>query len=91
MAHSAAPRAPAHAARSQHQHTTHSPPSASSQVNGYVPLADAMRVQPRYHASRGGQCASGALLGGLGGLLLTEKGQVAWGWSIALTQCTWRA
>ena len=66
-------------------------PSSFSQVNGYLTKVDAMRVQPRYHASRGGRCASGALLGGLGGLLLAEKGQVVWGWDIAPTQCSWRA
>ena len=44
----------------------------------------------RYHASRGGQCASRVLLGSFGGLLLAEKGQVAWGWAMALTECSWR-
>jgi hypothetical protein len=35
-------------------HDTHPPPS-SSQVSGYTPPGDAMRIYPRYHASRGGQ------------------------------------
>jgi hypothetical protein len=66
--------------------THHTPASSSSwQVNGYTPPVDAMRMYPRYYASRGGQCASGALLGGLGGQLLAEKGQVGLGWSMALT------
>ena len=47
-------------------------------------------AQPRYHASRGGECASRVLLGSFGGLLLAEKGQVAWGWAMALTECSWR-
>ena len=50
--------------------TRHPPPSASSQVNGYTPACDAMRIQPRYHASRGGQCASRELLGSFGRQLL---------------------
>jgi hypothetical protein len=50
--------------------------SASSQVNGYTPLVDAMRIDLRCHASRGGQCASGALLGGLGDQLLTDYREV---------------
>ena len=65
-------------------------PSSLSQVNGYISSRNAMGVQPRYHASRGGQCASRVLLGSFGGLLLAEKGQVAWGWAIALTECSWR-
>jgi hypothetical protein len=51
-------------------------PSSSSQVNGYTPHVDAMRMYPRYHASRGGQCASGGLLGSFGGQLLTDRREV---------------
>jgi hypothetical protein len=47
-------------------------PSAFLQVNGYIPPYDAMRILPRYHASRGGQCASRELLGSLGRQLLTN-------------------
>jgi hypothetical protein len=50
--------------------------SASSQANGYTPPVDAMRIDLRCHASRGGQCASGALLGGLGDQLLTDYREV---------------
>jgi hypothetical protein len=61
--------------------THHTPASSSSsQVNGYTPPVDAMRMYPRCHASRGGQCASGMLLGGLGGRLVAEKGQVCIGY-----------
>ena len=52
--------------------------SSSSQANGYTPPVDAIRIDLRCHASRGGQCASGALLGGLGDRLLAEKGQVGY-------------
>jgi hypothetical protein len=52
--------------------------SASSKANGYTPPVDAMRIDLRCHASRGGQCASGALLVGLGDRLLAEKGQVGY-------------
>jgi hypothetical protein len=61
----------------------HTPsPSASSRVNGYTPACDAMRIQPRYHASRGGQCASRELLGSFGRQLLNdlrETGHIALG------------
>jgi hypothetical protein len=50
----------------------HPPPSASSQVNGYKPACDAMRMQSRYHDSRGGQCTSRELLGSFGRQLLTD-------------------
>jgi hypothetical protein len=51
-------------------------PSAFSQVNGCVPPYDAMRISPRYHVSRGGQCASRELLGSLGRQLLTNYREV---------------
>ena len=63
-------------------HDTHSP-SSSSQVNGYTPSDDAMRIYPRYHASRGGQYASMALLGSFGGQLPTNIRVVRWGTTIA--------
>jgi hypothetical protein len=48
------------------------PPSAFLQVNGYIPPYDAMRILPRHHASRGGQCASRELLGSFGRQLPTD-------------------
>ena len=62
-----------HSARTRDRNrsaTRHPHPSASAQVNGYTPAADAMRIRPRYHASRGGQCASRELLGSFGRQLL---------------------
>jgi hypothetical protein len=74
--HSAAAPAAAHSAVVASAHDTPSPPS-SSQANGCEPPADAMRMYPRCHASRGGQCASGELLGSFGGQLLTDR-RVVW-------------
>ena len=52
------------------------PPSAFSQVNGYTPAYEAMRIHPRYHASRGDRCASDALLGSFGRQLLADYREV---------------
>ena len=68
---SAAATVPALATVIAAPHDTH-PPSASAQVNGYTPACDAMRIQPRYHASRRGQCASRELLGSFGRQLLAD-------------------
>ena len=91
LVHSAVATTPVLAAAVAPAHHTPSYPPSFSQVNGYMTAVDARRVHPRYCASRGGQCASRVLLGGLGGQLLAEKGQVAWEWDIARTQCSWRA
>jgi hypothetical protein len=61
--------AAAHPAVVAPAHDTPSLPPSSSKVNGCTPPADAMRIYPRCHASRGGQCASGELLGSFGGQL----------------------
>jgi hypothetical protein len=59
--------------------TSHTPlPPLSRGSTDISPTADAMRVYPRYCASRGGQCASRVLLGGLGGQLLTEWWEVGY-------------
>ena len=71
VGHSAAATAAAIAVVIAPPHDTLSP-SAFSQVNGCVPPYDAMRIFPRYHVSRGGQCASRELLGSLGRQLLTN-------------------
>ena len=63
-------------------HDTHSP-SSSSQVNGYTPSVDAMRIYPIYHTSRGDQYASVALLGSFGGQVPTNIRVVRWGTTIA--------
>jgi hypothetical protein len=58
-------------------HDTHSP-SSSSQVNGYTPPVDAIRINPIYHTSRADQYASVALLGSFGGQLPTNIRVVRW-------------
>jgi hypothetical protein len=65
--------------KGQHEHITrpHTTPSFS-QVNGYMTAVDVRRIYPRYCASRGGQCASRVLLGGLGGQLLTDWWEVGY-------------
>jgi hypothetical protein len=78
MGHSAAATSPAIAALIALTHDTLSP-SAFVQVNGYIPSDDAMRIYPRYRASRGGQCASNALRGSFGGQLPTDRREVRWG------------
>ena len=78
MGHSAAAISPAIAALIALTHDTLSP-SAFVQVNGYKPSDDAMRIYPRYRASRGGQCASNALRGSFGGQLPTDRREVRWG------------
>ena len=78
MGHSAAATAPAIAALIALTHDTLSP-SAFVQVNGYTPSDDAMRIYPRYRASRGDQCASNALRGSFGGQLPTDRQEVRWG------------
>jgi hypothetical protein len=80
VVHSAAATSAAHSAAVAPAHDTPSP-SSSSQFNGYKPHVDAMRMYAylRYHASRrGGQCASGELLGSFGGQLLTDRREVSY-------------
>ena len=73
--------------KGQHERMTRPLPSYFSRVNGYFTDGGGMRMQSRCCASRGGQCASGVLLGGLGGQLPTDRWGVRWGgaraWSIA--------
>ena len=64
--------------KGQHEHITHPPTPSFSQVNGYMTAVDVRRIYPRYCASRGGQCASRVLLGGLGGQLLTDWWEVGY-------------
>ena len=78
MGHSAAATSPAIAASIALTQTKLSP-SESVQVNGYTPSDDAMRIYPRYLASRGDQCASNALRGSFGGQLPTDRREVRWG------------
>jgi hypothetical protein len=78
VVHSTAATAPTIAVVIAPTHRTPSP-SSSSQVNGYKPSDDAMRICPRHHASRGGQCASNALRGSFGGQLPTDRREVRWG------------
>jgi hypothetical protein len=78
MGYSAAATAPAIAALIALTHDTLSP-SAFVQVNGYTPSDDAMRIYPRCHVSRRGQCASNALRGSFGGQLPTDRREVRWG------------
>jgi hypothetical protein len=77
VGHSAAATAPAIAALIALTHDTLSP--SSSKVNGYILPVDAMRIYPRYHASKRGQCASNALRGSFRGQLPTDKWEVRWG------------
>ena len=77
MGHSTAATAPTIAVVIAPTHHTPSP-SSSSQVNGYTPSDDAMRIHARCHASRGRQCASNALRGSFGGQLLTDRREVRW-------------
>ena len=51
-------------------------PLPFSQVNGYIPPVDGMRIDPRCHASRGDQYASNALRGSFGGQLLADYWEV---------------
>jgi hypothetical protein len=59
---------------SAHTHCT--PAIGSSQVNGYIPARDAMRICLRYQVSRGDQCASGALLESFGRQVLAALREV---------------
>jgi hypothetical protein len=78
VVHSAAATAPAIAVVIAPTHTTHSLHPLSSEVNGYIPARDAMRICLRYHVSRGDQCASGALLESFGGQVLAALREVGW-------------
>jgi hypothetical protein len=51
-------------------HTPSHPPLLAGQR--IIPAIDAMRMNLRYHASRGDRCASDALLGSFGRQLLTD-------------------
>ena len=73
--HSAAATAPAITALIALAHDTLSP-LPFSQVNGYIPPVDGMRIDPRCHASRGGRYASNALRGSFGGQLLADYWEV---------------
>ena len=72
--------------KGQHEHITHPPTPSFSQVNGYMTAVDVRRIYRRYRASRGDQCASGALRGSVGGQLLTDWWEVGWGRSNAWSE-----
>ena len=85
MVHSAAATAPVCTAPYLTAATHHTLASSSSwQVNGYTPPVDAMRMYPRYYASRRGQCASGALLSPVKGLLVEGRALFVFGGGLCL-------
>jgi hypothetical protein len=78
VVHSAAATWGAHSTRGSTSTSHTLLPPLSRESADISSTADTMRVHARYCASRGGQCASRVLLGGLGGQQLTDWWEVGY-------------